>query len=351
MEYYSFNTTKKYTKGLLDTFNDIFVERTDSVSGTIQYKNVPLVFGSKDAAFVFTDEDNAKIKSGNLNFLPRMSISLNSIVKKNETTTNRLHKINKKVNGDIISFQQNGVGYAFEYSLSIAARSLTELSHIYEQILPMFNPTLRLTIDELDGLADPATITVFLNSTSLDLPSEIDNNSIRIVTSDLELTLIGTLYPPIKDSALIKQVRLHFKIWDTLTTSESQIPTSIQHKFDVDATDTHMQIPSTFVRTDFEQENTLGKNNPVILDLIGLDTLISNTDTEYKLIYTDADDERFSFVFNIINDTANTIIVSNDNRGKIITNSLLPGSFSISAQITDLLGNQSNEFQKDIIVQ
>jgi hypothetical protein len=133
--------------------------------------------------------------------------------------------------------------------------------------------------------------------------------------------------------------------------AHSQIPTNIQHEFDVDTTNTHKQIPSTFIRNDFEQEGVLGKNSPTILNMIGLDILVSNIDTEYKLTYDDADDEHFSFVFNILNDTANTIIVSSDNMGGIVVRSALPGSFSISAQITDLLGNQSNEFQKDIIVQ
>lgn len=372
--FYSHNIIKKYTTGLLDTFNNLTVERTMS-NNTKSYITVPITYGSRDKAFVMSQMDIEQFLTNNYNVLPRMALSLTSINKRSKNDTNKLQTINKinRVVGDkTITFQYNAVAYNFNYELAIAARSMIELSMILEQILPHFNPTHNLRIMELDIQEEPTTIPVGIVSTELDVQTNIhQDDDIRIAGATIMLELRGNVYQPFTDAAMIDNVRLYFNAWNDTTIADTK--RNIKYEFDVDP-NAHTMIPNTLFKTDWAESNDVGKNAPgnwyliaqdgtAILNQEGIPVLSPNTmfisgnttmeissTSQYKINFMDVDDETgFIYLWNIL--SGNAIISQNNVNPVTITSSANAGVILLQAQVVDKDGNASAYTTKNIIVQ
>ena len=336
MEFFSHQSIRKYTLALLDTFNDIQIERMGK-NNTPFYVPVPISFGSKDKAFVLSTKELEQWQQGNYNILPRMSLSLLTMNKENKRDTNRLHTINKVVDGKTINFQYNAVSYIFTYELAIATRGMNELSMILEQILPYFNPSVRLTVKEIEMHENPTSIPVNLLSVDLDLPNNIGSeDDIRIVGATLMLELKGNLYQPFRGEGVIEMVRLYFNAWENETIQDTA--KSIKYEFSVDS-DTHLMIPSTLEKTDFDQLDTVGKNPPVISNIEGSTSINVGEQTQYKVIFSDPDDEDFfRYIWNVLSGEA----MISGTKDVIALTATQAGSITIQVQIVDKWGNISN---------
>lgn len=340
--FYFFETVKKYTRGLLDTFNNIYVEKYIDEENK-KLVNVPISFASKDAASIFSDLEYDQMTNGNFEILPRMSLSLDAMDKDESRNTSRFHIPIKVVdeNNNSVSFQHNSVSYFFLYSLTIASRSLTDLTCILEQILPAFNPNLILPIRELDWLKTPTNIQVELSSVTFDLPDEDDGTNIRICSATIIMNLHGNLYPPITNSELIKTVKFYLSAVDDLYDIDRQIV----HKFDTD--DTFKMDPSTYIRIDYYKNwNTI---KPEILSVIGDPKILINKIFSFKVEYKDDTDDNLRFMINVKEDTGvKPIISKNMNFFQIQAQEI--GKLVLNIQAVNSLGLQSNIFVFEIEV-
>lgn len=213
MDYYFHRSIAKYTGALLDLFNDIQVQRT-LTDDTVSYSKVPIQFASKDKAFVMSNKDRDQYTTGNYNFLPRMSLSLNSIRKNPSRDTHRLHSITYMSTNGLEQYHTNAVAYDILFTVSIATRTMTDTSMILEQILPYFNPTYNIAINEIPIQQEPTIVPLHLDDVGLNIPEQLDQESdIRIIETTLSLTLNGQMYPPIKDTKLIEHIKLNFNVW------------------------------------------------------------------------------------------------------------------------------------------
>jgi hypothetical protein len=342
MEFFAHQTIKKYTLALLDTFNDIKVERKNK-SGTPYYITVPITFGSKNKAFVLSQQDVDQWKTGNTNFLPRMSLSLLTMLKDNKRDTNRLHKIHKSFADKSATFQYNAVAYTFTFELALAALSLTELSMMLEQLLTRFNPSVRINVMEMLIQDEPSSLPVNLLSVDVDLPSNLGpEDDIRIVNATLMLELKGNIYQPFTDSALIEQVRLYMNPWydDKLISEERR---SVKYELSVED-----GVVQTTTKTDFADIDTIAKNPPVLAEINGLDTVLANSQNYYTAIFSDVDDElNFTYIWNILSGNATKT-------GTGATISVTPttvGTVLLQCQVIDRDGNVSNFITKTITVE
>lgn len=371
MDFFHHYTIRKYTEALLDTFNDIYIQRLDPLGKKV-YTNVPITFGSKDKAFIFSEIDKEQWLTGNYNILPRMSITLLTIVADQKRNTNRLHSINKTIDGKIVNFQYNAVAYDLEYQLDIATKSLTELSMVLEQILPFFNPTLNLSVMELDILDEPTSIRVALESTDLDLPDSFAADAdLRIVGAKLRLKLNGNIYMPFKDTAIIEQVRLYLNRQDS---TELLGVSPRKEKIEFNVKDKYYQ-KGTMYKLDFEEKETVSKNAPnfmytydnegnVIRDsqnipilstdifIDGLITVFGEDKIYYKLNFVDNDNEKdFIYVWNIVSGRAQ-VFQNNVNPALILFGPVLADNNDVilQAQVIDKDGNSSAIITKHIII-
>lgn len=344
MEYFSFKTTAKYIKALLDTFNDIQVEKYIDKTHK-KLVTVPIAFASKDAASVFSQTETEQLLAGNNNILPRMSLSLIDTEKDDPKATARFHTpiVIKDPAGNKITFQHNCVPYAFGFTLQVAARSLTDLTAIIEQILPFFNPSIVLRIRELEWLSEPTSIQVDLMSINYDLPDEYDSSEVRIVTADIMMKLHGNIYPPLKNSALIKSVKYYLSpVVDFVVEKDKK---ELVHKFDVDE-NTLTMIPSTFTRIDYgEQWNT---EAPKILGIKEETPAKVNEAGLFRILYEDDTDDRIQFIINVISEDVKPIISKQLNYFYVTAEKA--GTIKISIQAINSYDVQSNVFEYDIIV-
>jgi len=207
MKYFHHKSIKNYTIALLDLFDDIHVIRQLDDNSIFDIK-VPIQFGSKEKAFYLTNIETQNLLSGNVNILPKMVLSFDSLSKATNRNTNKLAKLNISNT----SFQYNSVAYDFNYTLFIATRTFTDATVIIEQIAPLFRPDYPLKINEIFSQKEPTTIPVSLGEFSINLPSELADDEIRIIEVEVPLTIKGNLYLPFKDSKLIENLNVQYNI-------------------------------------------------------------------------------------------------------------------------------------------
>jgi len=198
---------------LLDLFNDIHIPRFSSDGERIDDFIVPIKFGSRGKAYQLNDHEIENLTNGNVNILPRMSMELNSINKAQNRDTNKNSKINKRVkdvNKLIYEYHHNARAFDFDYVLNIATRTLSDLSIVLEQILPMFRPDYTLKIWELDIQEESTSIPIEIGDPDIEIPDEEDDE-IRILKASIPIKLKGNLYLPIKDAGVIKEMNLNIR--------------------------------------------------------------------------------------------------------------------------------------------
>jgi len=212
MDFFYHNSIKTYTISLLDMFSHIQIPRYNSDGEKISDFKVPIVFGSKDKAYSLSKHDIENLHSGNVNAFPRLVLSFLSMNKAQDRNTgkmNRINKIQKNEDSLLYTYHLNGVAYDFDFVIYIATRTFTDATIIIEQIAPMFNPDITLKIRELDIQNEPTSVPVALGEFSITLPEDLDETEIRIIEAELNVTVKGTLYPPIKDSNVISKLEVN----------------------------------------------------------------------------------------------------------------------------------------------
>lgn len=233
-------------------FSDIHLPRILENGDRIEDIVVPIKFGSKETAYHIAEHDIENIHSGNVYSLPRMALSFVSMNKALERNTNKLHKINKRKSDSLKDqYQYNAVAYDFEFTLYIATRTFTDTTIIVEQIASMFNPDITLRINEVDLQEEPTGIPVKLGDFSIELPEELAEDEIRLITSEVSLRMEGNLYMPIKNQEIINKLEVNLAIIESdrheagllygIDTEDSQSLASITNVDSTGTSSTHFE--------------------------------------------------------------------------------------------------------------
>jgi hypothetical protein len=195
-------------------FSSIVIQRRDEDGTPYDTFFVPIEFASKSKAYIFSNTDIERLKSGNVNILPRMSLTISGLSAAKERNTSKFQKLNfKPIDDSYAEYQQNSVSYDFKYILSIATKNLEDMSIILEQILPQFTPSRTMRIRELDEFADFTSIPVLLEDVTIEVPETIEEDyDIRIIKADLQLTVRGNIYPPFKGIRKSNKVTIGFGV-------------------------------------------------------------------------------------------------------------------------------------------
>ena len=185
----------------LNIFRNVQIERLNAEGTVTGYKKVPLKFGTKEKVWYWLHQKK------NDEMLPMMSVILNSVEYTPERQANKMRSIIKSTSistGELNKFL-NPVPYNFEFTMSIWSLHMVDVDQILEQILPYFNPTIsiRINIPELDATLDLKVI--FLMCTP-DISMELQDEDIRVVKWNLDFSVQGYLFQPLKTSAIITKV-------------------------------------------------------------------------------------------------------------------------------------------------
>lgn len=209
------NIIRKYIVAFGSLFNDIHVIRSDKDGNLVKDIKVPITFASKDKTRYelnnIHSNMNAQYNIGSI--LPRLSYTLsNSIEFDNLRPINPLHTRMGKI--DPTSFEETeilmGRPFNFNFQLSVWTKYIDDMFQIIEQILCFFKPDYHVTIKEIPELNIESSIPIVYLSCSPNFETEFDDNSWRVLRFDIDFQLKGWIYPPIKDSAIINNIKMNF---------------------------------------------------------------------------------------------------------------------------------------------
>lgn len=205
----------------LDVFNNIQIARYNSAGTITGYHDVPIKFMPKQKAYNWI-HDRKEDK-----YYPMISVYSTGLVFDNTRQTNRFiqHTLSENISGASREWFRTPIPYNMNLEMTIIAQHIIDMDQILEQILPFFAPqaTLRVTYSNLETSND---VKFILESVSPDTEIQIAEDDDRNIAWTLSFNVHAWMYPPIKDSGLIKKIIMKYytgqDAWDDYQGTESQ---------------------------------------------------------------------------------------------------------------------------------
>ena len=193
----SHGTINLYTAALLSFLRKVKIEYLDENRNLVS-KNIPIMYSSKEKAKSLEFFDSDDFVSGNVNLLPRGTLALVSIMKREDALLNRNIKINKvNLNGSF-EYSYNSVPFSFVYEFNIFCRGMSELTSLIEIIMPKFNPNLSLDVYDVANLDEPSRVPLKLMDVTFSEVDEFSETSKNIWNLTFSMQIDGNLYQNIK---------------------------------------------------------------------------------------------------------------------------------------------------------
>lgn len=198
----SHGTINSYVGALLTFLRNTNISYTDENKNLVT-KNIPIMYTSKEKSDSLEFLNAEDIKTGNVNILPRGTLSLVSIQKREEASLNRNIKVNKTRTDNKIEYSFNSVPYSFVFEFNIFCRGMNELASLIEIILPVFNPNLSLDIYDVANLDEPTRVPLKLMDVTFSEIEENSETSKNIWNLTFSMQMDGQLYQQIKTTNLL----------------------------------------------------------------------------------------------------------------------------------------------------
>jgi len=204
-------TLRRYVIMFGNLFNEIQVDRYNDTGTKIQTLNVPIEYGPKQKFIqrVLGDPTlNREISAT----LPRLGFEFTSMTYAPQRKLNSAHKISKGVNtgGLDFNYMYTPVPYDFNFSLHVLVKNTEDGTQIVEQIVPFFTPDFTVTMKMVPELSLNMDVPIELQSVASDDSYEGDFDSRRIQTWQLDFTVKGYLFGPIKKFKYIVREDINF---------------------------------------------------------------------------------------------------------------------------------------------
>lgn len=199
------SVTKQYVVAFAKPFSDIHIKRLNEDYEEIKDIKVPLVYATKSKLSYLLQRE-ASADSASL-VLPVIGFSIIGMQYNGQRKLCSLNTID--VGND--QYVYEGVPYDYNFSLSIKSKFQDDLYQILEQILYKFKPDISLEVKEVPELGITRDVTISLDSIAFDLNSEMDNETNRTLSIDLDFTLQGMVYPSPRDSKIIYDIFVNFR--------------------------------------------------------------------------------------------------------------------------------------------
>lgn len=217
--YYYPGIIRKVTTGFMSLFTDFRIAKYDKDNIILNYRQVPITFGSKQKFLV--ERKDYSLQDFNLT-LPRLAVLITGMkpnIQKN-TGPEILPIFKPTVSSTQINEIYRPIAYTLEFTVSILSLHLSEITQIVEQILPFYSPYKNITIQEFDMIPSyTRDLKILLTGIAPNF-MEIDNtpeSDIRKFNWDLTFSIDCFLYKPILVSNIIKTVKID--LLDTSTSS------------------------------------------------------------------------------------------------------------------------------------
>ena len=192
-------TIRKIVASFGTLFNDIITVRYNKAGVEQDRFKVPLTYGSKEKYMTRIMSDPTLTKSI-ATIVPRISFNLEGLsydTSRKQVTT--LQNFSYSTNSGLKT-QYAPVPYDFNFSMSIYVRNTEDGTQIIEQILPFFTPDFTVTVDFIAEMGKNYDMPIILNSVNTSTEYEGDLSSTRLIIWDLDFTVKGYIFPPVKSN-------------------------------------------------------------------------------------------------------------------------------------------------------
>jgi hypothetical protein len=200
-----FGTVRNYVTLFGSLFNNINIEKTDSNNKVIEVTKVPITYGPKDKMLARVTEDPGIDRSTSIQ-LPVMSFEMTYFDYDGTRKLRTTGKTSAKNANNLsqLEYQYNPVPYNIGFVLYIYVKNTEDGTKIIEQILPYFTPDWTVTANLIPQLNIQMDIPVVLNKVILDDKYDGQFKDRRALVWQLNFTLKGYIYGPIKSKNIIK---------------------------------------------------------------------------------------------------------------------------------------------------
>jgi len=186
---------------------------------------IPLAYGPKDK-FIARVEMNSELDKEFSIILPRMGFELLNYeydADRKLPTINRFVQADRNGTPDKRQYQYNPVPYNLNFVLSIFVKNTEDGLRILEQILPYFTPEWTSTVELISNPQVTLDIPIYLNDVSVEDIYQGNFEERRTLVYNLNFTLKGYIFGPVKRTGIIKLANTNFFIEDTYNTTIDQL--------------------------------------------------------------------------------------------------------------------------------
>jgi hypothetical protein len=194
-------------------FSEIYIERT-LPDGTIGSRiKVPLMYAKREKVLTRLLDDPSGNRKASI-VLPVISFEMGSMQYDGLRKLQTVNKIVKKDDTDKnrVKFAYVAVPYNIPFKLSILVKNAEDGTKIVEQILPFFTPDFTASLELIPELGIVQDIPLILNSVTLEDVMDEQWTVRRSIVWELNFTMKGYLYGPVKHGPIIKFANTEFVV-------------------------------------------------------------------------------------------------------------------------------------------
>jgi hypothetical protein len=209
-----FSLIRKYVILVGTLFNNIRITRTNSSGDVTSLLKVPITYAPKDKMLARVIQDPGIDRPTATAPLPLISFEMGKMSYDGERklpTTGRM-AVKNATDADKFKYQYNPVPYNIDFKVYIYAKQTDDATKIIEQILPYFTPDWTTTVNLIPEMEVTMDIPIILNNISYNDTYDGSYKQRRAIIWELDLTLKGYIYGPVKSGGIIKFVNANFYI-------------------------------------------------------------------------------------------------------------------------------------------
>lgn len=202
---------RKYVIAFGNLFNNIVVQRHDFSENKLQSIAVPISYGPKESFLVRMRQD-PNLDAEVAITLPRIGFQIMGMTyEPNRKLSSTLRNITLDDNNEKRRKTQFvPVPYNIEFQLSVFVRNTDDGTQIVEQIIPYFRPEFTTSINIIPEMDLSVDTPIILNDVSIEEIYEGDLISRQALVFNLQFSLKGYMYGPIKNKGIITRAILNF---------------------------------------------------------------------------------------------------------------------------------------------
>lgn len=202
-------TLRRYVIMFGNLFNEIQINRFDSLGNKTQTVHVPIAYGPKQRFIERALVDPTGFKTVSIT-LPTIGFAMNSMTYAPQRKIGSGLKYKNSFNTTTKNFSSvySPIPYDFSFSLFIMTRNSEDGIQIIEQILPFFTPDFTVTMKVLPEMGITLDVPIELTTISSDDTYEGDFETKRVLTWDLDFIVKGYLFGPVTKTPYITDAEI-----------------------------------------------------------------------------------------------------------------------------------------------